>query len=78
MASTTALNIFIGERIREARNTKGVSLQNVGVTVKRSYQQIQRYEKGMYEIPSSILFRIAKYLNVPISSFFPKRRSKKL
>jgi transcriptional regulator with XRE-family HTH domain len=35
-----------------------------------SFQQIQKYEKGVNRVSASMLFNIAKALDVPVSYFF--------
>jgi transcriptional regulator with XRE-family HTH domain len=42
----------------------------LGQAIGRTYQQIQKYEKGTTRISVSTLCRIARVLGVPISVFF--------
>jgi transcriptional regulator with XRE-family HTH domain len=37
-----------------------------------SFQQIQKYEKGMNRVSAARLFDICKVLNVPLSSMFER------
>ena len=74
-------NIMIGQNLREARNRKGLSLAALGVKIKISAQQIQKYETGQNRVSASTLWQFAEILQVSISFFFdnppntPKKRT---
>jgi transcriptional regulator with XRE-family HTH domain len=36
-----------------------------------SFQQVQKYEKGMNRVSASMLYKFAKALEMPIGEFFP-------
>jgi transcriptional regulator with XRE-family HTH domain len=54
-----------------------MSMENLGAVVGLSFQMVQKYEAGLYCIPVSRLFELAKALDVPPSFFFegPRRRA---
>lgn len=59
----------IGSLIRILRKTAGLSQMGLAERVGISYQQIQKYEKGVSEISVSRLSQIAHALNIPLSRF---------
>ncbi len=59
----------IGSLIRIVRKTAGLSQMELAERVGISYQQIQKYEKGVSEISVSRLSQIAHALNIPLSRF---------
>jgi len=59
----------IGSLIRIVRKAAGLSQMALAERVGISYQQIQKYEKGVSEISVSRLPQIARALNIPLSRF---------
>jgi len=64
----------IGDLLRKIRKEKGLSQMELAERVDLSYQQIQKYEKGISNLSVSRLADIAKALGVPISAFFPSEK----
>lgn len=60
----------IGKKIREIRKKQGISQMALAEKLGLSFQQIQKYEKGISKISVSRLFQIADALNVSILAFF--------
>lgn len=60
---------YIGDLIRLARKTAGLSQMKLAERVGISYQQIQKYEKGTSGISIARLSQIAEALNTPLGSF---------
>ena len=60
----------IGNRLRRRRSALGISMNKLGGAVGMSYQQIQKYECGKNKIDASLLWEVARQLQVPISYFF--------
>lgn len=58
----------IGEKIKEYRNVKHLTQDQLGERVGVSYQQIQKYEKGNTKIYVSRLYDIAKALDVSVAA----------
>src|SRR5580700_10490365 len=71
------MDIHVGLRIRQRRILLGMNMWNLGAAVGLSFQMVQKYEAGLYCIPVSRLFELAKALDVPPSFFFegPRRRA---
>jgi transcriptional regulator with XRE-family HTH domain len=60
----------IGARLRKQRMTCGISQATLGGLIGVSFQQVQKYEKGVTRISSSRLHQFATILEVPPSFFF--------
>ncbi len=64
------MDIQVGRRLRAARLLSGFSQSVLGKHVDLTFQQIQKYEKGLNRIGASRLQQFAQLLNVPPSYFF--------
>ncbi|HZY13214.1 MAG TPA: helix-turn-helix transcriptional regulator [Beijerinckiaceae bacterium] len=60
----------VGARIRHKRMMLGVSQEALGDALGVTFQQVQKYEKGMNRVGASRLQAIANFLEVPVSYFF--------
>lgn len=67
--SAGAEHKVLGSRIRAARMTAGVSQDELGKALGISFQQVQKYEKGVNRVELMRLIAIAKFLNVPLTEF---------
>jgi len=63
-------DVHVGARVRMRRAVLGKSQSWLGNAVGLTFQQIQKYEKGINRIGSSRLQQFANILNVPASFFF--------
>lgn len=61
---------YIGSRLRLWRRTMDVDAYALAARVGITYQQLQKYEKGMNRISATRLFNISQALNVPIDYFY--------
>lgn len=66
----TSLDRFVGERIRTARIAEGISQTELAVRCNTSFQQIQKYERGVNRISASRLFVIARTLDLSLAYLF--------
>ena len=64
------IDIEIGKRVRQARVVAGLSQTQLGVQLGVSFQQVQKYEKGLNRIGGGRLYRIARVLGVKVTYFF--------
>ncbi|WP_375673256.1 helix-turn-helix domain-containing protein [Bartonella sp. TS82HLJMH] len=64
------VDISIGKRIRYRRISMGLSQKALGSYLGVSFQQIQKYEKGLNRVSAGCLLEIAQKLEVPISFFY--------
>jgi transcriptional regulator with XRE-family HTH domain len=60
----------IGRRIRARRLGIGMSQSDLGKKLGLTFQQVQKYEKGVNRVGSGRLQEIARILGVSTSSFF--------
>jgi len=60
----------VGSRLRMRRVLVGLSQEKLGDALKLTFQQIQKYEKGMNRIGASRLQEISGLLGVPVEFFF--------
>lgn len=60
----------VGARTRLRRKMLGMSLEELATVLGITYQQVQKYEKGINRISASRLRHIAHVLQVPESFFF--------
>ncbi len=63
-------NKTIGHRIKQRREQLNISQESLGEMIGVTYQQIQKYEKGVNKVSAERLAGIAKNLKVPINFFF--------
>jgi transcriptional regulator with XRE-family HTH domain len=75
--STGTIDKEIGSRVRMRRVSIGMSQEKLGDMLGLTFQQVQKYEKGMNRISVARLVDIAKILNVDIDFFFDGIRSGK-
>jgi transcriptional regulator with XRE-family HTH domain len=68
--SANALDRLIGERVRAGRLALGMSQEHLADCLGVTFQQVQKYEKGVNRIAASRLFAIAVVLKIPIQNFF--------
>jgi transcriptional regulator with XRE-family HTH domain len=66
----TDVDTFVGQRVRARRMMVGMSQEKLGEHLGLTFQQIQKYEKGVNRISASKLHQIAAALDTPIQFFF--------
>ncbi len=64
------IDVHVGSRVRLRRRLLGLTLQTLAKAAGVSYQQLQKYERGVNRIGASRLFDLSRVLDVPISFFF--------
>ena len=65
------VDVAVGENIRMARLSSGVSQSELGRACGITFQQIQKYEKGANRVGGSRLMQIAEALKVPAATLLP-------
>jgi transcriptional regulator with XRE-family HTH domain len=63
-------DIELGKRIRLRRIEMKISQSELGAKLGLSFQQIQKYEKGVNRVGAARLDQIAKALDVPLTFFY--------
>lgn len=73
--SPNAIDVYVGGRLRLRRKVLGLSQGSLAEALGITFQQVQKYEKGMNRIGASRLQRIAEILRVPVGFFFENNAS---
>jgi transcriptional regulator with XRE-family HTH domain len=63
------LDEYVGMRIRKRRIVLGLSQKDIGELTGITFQQVQKYEKGINRIAISRLYEFAKILQVSVEWF---------
>lgn len=69
-SSSRHIDCQIGIRIRTRRRELGVSQERLAEAVGLTFQQIQKYERGVNRVSASTLWDIATHLETPITYFY--------
>lgn len=64
------VDLHVGRRIRDRRVIIGLSQEKLARAIGVTFQQVQKYERGVNRLGASRLFETATALGVPISYFF--------
>lgn len=70
------IDVHVGSRLRLRRTILGFSQEKLGDAVGITFQQIQKYEKGLNRIGASRLQQLSETLKMPVSYFFEDLPSK--
>lgn len=60
----------VGNRVRLRRMLIGMSQERLGELLGLTFQQVQKYEKGVNRIGAGRLFEVSRILGVPIDYFY--------
>lgn len=64
------IDAYVGNRMRLRRMLIGLSQEKMGEMLGLTFQQVQKYEKGVNRIGAGRLYQIADILSVPINYFY--------
>jgi transcriptional regulator with XRE-family HTH domain len=64
------VDIHVGARLRQRRALRGLSQEKLAEAVGLTFQQIQKYERGVNRVGASRLHQFGRVLEVPVSYFF--------
>ena len=64
------MDIHVGSRVRLRRMMQGISQDKLGEELDLTFQQVQKYEKGVNRIGAARLYEIARILEVPVQFFY--------
>ena len=64
------IDVHVGARVKLRRMILGMSQETLGKALGLTFQQIQKYEKGVNRIGASRIFELANLLDVPIQYFY--------
>jgi transcriptional regulator with XRE-family HTH domain len=66
----SSIDVHVGGRVRLRRTMLGLSQEKLAEGLGLTFQQVQKYERGMNRIGASRLFQLAGLLDVPVGFFF--------
>ena len=64
------VDVHVGTRVRLRRTLLGMTQTGLGDAIGLTFQQVQKYERGVNRIGSSRLYDLARVLDVPVNFFF--------
>jgi transcriptional regulator with XRE-family HTH domain len=64
------MDAHVGTRVRLRRMLLGMSQEKLGEHLGLTFQQVQKYEKGVNRIGASRLFDLSRVLGVPVQFFY--------
>lgn len=70
MTATTSIDEYVGLKLKIKRSCLGITQGELGERTGVTFQQIQKYEKGVNRIGAGKLYEYSKIFNVPINYFF--------
>ena len=64
------IDAYIGKKLRLRRTMMGLSQEVVANAVGITFQQVQKYEKGVNAMNARRLVEFARFMHVPVAYFF--------
>lgn len=64
------MDVHVGGRVRMRRMLLGMSQEKLGEQLGLTFQQVQKYEKGVNRIGASRLFDLSRVLGVTVQYFY--------
>ena len=74
------IDVHVGAQLRLRRTWLGMSQEKLGDAIGLTFQQVQKYERGVNRIGASRLWELSSILDVPVGFFFdglPRARDMK-
>lgn len=68
--SPSGIDRVVGQRLRWRRRELKLTQEQLGEKLGLTFQQVQKYEKGVNRISAGRLFEVADVLTVPVTYFF--------
>jgi len=65
------IDAHVGGRLRAFRLQAGMNQTELARALGVTFQQVQKYEKGVNRVSASMLARASQALHTPVESFFP-------
>ncbi len=64
------IDYHVGGQLRSKRSILGISQETLGQELGVSFQQVQKYEKGINRISASKIYKASLAIKEPVSYFF--------
>ncbi len=68
--TASTIDVHVGKRLQVRRSLLGWSQEKLGAAIGLTFQQIQKYEKGMNRISAGRLLEFSRILTVPVQYFY--------
>ncbi|RYG56482.1 MAG: XRE family transcriptional regulator [Alphaproteobacteria bacterium] len=65
------VDVYVGNRLRAARKGKDMSQSELAQALGMSFQQVQKYEKGVNRLSASVMMEACQALHIRPESLFP-------
>ena len=65
----TSIDLIVGERVRLMRIGMGLTQEKLAAAIQVTFQQLQKYEKGVNRISAGRLAQLAEALGVTVAAF---------
>ena len=69
----SGIDRVVGQRIRWRRRELKLTQERLGELLELTFQQVQKYEKGVNRVSASRLHQVATVLGCSVADFFPVR-----
>ncbi len=69
----TDIDRYVGMQVRAARRELKLTQDALGKMLNITFQQVQKYERGVNRISSGKLYQIANVLKRPLEYFYPEQ-----
>jgi transcriptional regulator with XRE-family HTH domain len=66
------IDVEVGSNLRRARLTRNLSQTELGEALGISFQQIQKYERGVNRVSASMLVKAARFLKIAAADLLPE------
>ena len=70
MAISQRIDHYVGEKIKERRTMLGLRQEDIARELGITYQQLQKYEKGLNRVSAGKLYMLGEILGVEVSYFY--------
>ena len=64
------IDVHVGARLRLRRTLLGISQEKLANAIDLTFQQVQKYEKGLNRISAGRLYQFSRILDVPVTFFY--------
>jgi transcriptional regulator with XRE-family HTH domain len=74
--AATLIDQMVGARMKAARRERGLNQEEFASRLGVTFQQIQKYERGVNRVSASRLFKASQILSKPVDWFFADQASR--
>ena len=65
-----SFDVHVGKKLRNRRIQFKLTQTDIGKATSKTFQQVQKYEKGVNGMSGFVLGQVARYLKVPVTYFY--------